>query len=55
MPAFLMPAVYDQNTMKVIGLKYDIRIRPDSYFYSVIAAYIVSPFTLLPYEIKKGI
>ena len=41
--------------MESIGLKYDIKIRPDSYFYSVIAAYIVYPFTLLPHEIVKKV
>lgn len=48
-------AVYDQDKMENIGLKYDIKIRPDSYLYSVFVAYIVSPFTLFPYEVAKKV
>lgn len=54
-PTIPNAAVYDQDIMKNIGLKYNIKISPDSYLYSIIVAYIISPFTLLPYEVAKKV
>ncbi|MEA1946985.1 MAG: glycosyltransferase family 87 protein [Thermodesulfobacteriota bacterium] len=52
-PTISNDAVYDQEKMGTVGLKYDIKRRPALYLYSIAATYIFLPFTLFPYGISK--